>query len=76
MSRIFTSNVAPHFWQRRDLAELGLFMVVMAGGQGFARAFEGGSIDPLLRADQIDISGFDVRDRTIRPSCRSRHSSG
>ena len=27
-----------------------------------------GSIDPLLQADQIDISGFEVSDRTIRSS--------
>ena len=35
----------------------------------------GGCINPLLQADQIDLSGFDVRDRTIRLSCRSRRRS-
>ena len=28
-------------------------------------ARSGGSIDPLLRTDQIDLSGFNVRNRTI-----------
>ena len=30
-------------------------------------AGSGGSIDSLLQADQIDLSGFDVRDPTLLP---------